>query len=43
MENQLKELYTRLKVLEAEKTQQKHIEPLLRQIAQLEEKVKNAN
>ena len=43
MEKRLKELYTILEVLEAEKTQQKHIEPLRRQIAQLEEKVKNAD
>ena len=43
MTNELKNLYKRLEVLEAEKTQQKHIEPLRRQIAQLEEKVKNAN
>lgn len=43
MEKRLKDLYKMLEVLEAEKTQQKHIEPLRRKIEQLEEKIKHAD
>lgn len=43
MTNELKQLYKRLEVLEAEKTQQKHIEPLRLQIEQLEKKAKDVN
>lgn len=43
MTDELKDLYAKLEVLEAEKTQSKHIESLIKHIKQIEEKLKNAH
>lgn len=43
MNQELKDLYERLAVLEAEKAQSKYVDPLRNKIKQMEEKSKNAD